>query len=91
MNSFVKRAFAVVLAAMMVLAVVGCEGEPLSTREKGTFVRTGSVPQPARSSEPPLGILWLVQRSAEFLAGDRLPGRQLSAERGTSPGQLKRN
>jgi hypothetical protein len=41
MNSFVKRAFAVLLAAMMVLAIVGCEGEPLSTREKGTFVGTG--------------------------------------------------
>src|ERR1700724_3048069 len=41
MTSYLKRAIAVVLAAMMVLAVVGCEGEPLSTREKGTFVGTG--------------------------------------------------
>jgi len=41
MNAFLKRAIAVVLAAMMVVAVVGCEGEPLSTREKGTFVGTG--------------------------------------------------
>ena len=41
MTSYLKRAVAVVLAAMMLLAVVGCEGEPLSTREKGTFVGTG--------------------------------------------------
>jgi phage tail tape-measure protein len=41
MTSYLKRAIAVVLAAMMLLAVVGCEGEPLSTREKGTFVGTG--------------------------------------------------
>src|SRR5258707_8563071 len=41
MNAFLKRAIAVVLAAMMVVAVIGCEGEPLSTREKGTLVGTG--------------------------------------------------
>ena len=41
MTSYLKRAIAVVLAAMMLLAVGGCEGEPLSTREKGTFVGTG--------------------------------------------------
>jgi uncharacterized membrane protein YebE (DUF533 family) len=40
MTSYLKRAIAVVLS-MMLLAVVGCEGEPLSTREKGTFVGTG--------------------------------------------------
>ena len=41
MTSYLKRAIAVVFAGMMLLAVVGCEGEPLSTREKGTFVGTG--------------------------------------------------
>jgi len=41
MNSLAKRAITIFLAAVMVLAVVGCEGEPLSTREKGTLVGTG--------------------------------------------------
>jgi hypothetical protein len=41
MNSLVKKAITIVLAALMMLAVVGCQGEPLSTREQGTFVGTG--------------------------------------------------
>ena len=33
-----KRLLAVVLSMLMMLAVVGCYGEPLSTREKGTLL-----------------------------------------------------
>jgi hypothetical protein len=33
-----KRLFALVLAALMMLAIVGCYGAPLSTREKGTLI-----------------------------------------------------
>lgn len=33
-----KRLIALVLSMLMMLALVGCYGEPLSTREKGTLV-----------------------------------------------------
>ena len=33
-----KRLLAIVLWMLMMLAVVGCYGEPLSTREKGTLL-----------------------------------------------------
>jgi phage tail tape-measure protein len=41
MNSLMKRVIGIILAAAMLIALVGCEGEPLSTREKGTFVGAG--------------------------------------------------
>ena len=41
MDSVVKRAITIVLAAVMILAVFGCEGQPLSTREKGTLAGGG--------------------------------------------------
>jgi uncharacterized protein YcfJ len=33
-----KRIIALVLSLLMMLAVIGCSGEPLSTREKGTLI-----------------------------------------------------
>ena len=33
-----KRLIVLVLSMLMMLAVVGCSGEPLSTREKGTLL-----------------------------------------------------
>jgi osmotically inducible lipoprotein OsmB len=33
-----KRLIALVLSMLMMLAVIGCSGEPLSTREKGTLL-----------------------------------------------------
>ncbi len=33
-----KRLLALVLSMLMMLAVLGCAGEPLSTREKGTLL-----------------------------------------------------
>jgi uncharacterized protein YcfJ len=33
-----KRLIALVLSMLMMLAIVGCYGEPLSTREKGTLL-----------------------------------------------------
>src|ERR1700726_5250045 len=92
MNAFLKRAIAVVLAAMMVLAVVGCEGEPLSTREKGTFVgaglgaATGAIIG-AATGHPLAGaaIGGILGGGTGYLAGNSLPTeenhqRQLEAE-----------
>jgi uncharacterized protein YcfJ len=33
-----RRLFALLLSMLMMLAVIGCYGEPLSTREKGTLL-----------------------------------------------------
>jgi len=33
-----KRLIALVLSILMMIAIVGCYGEPLSTREKGTLI-----------------------------------------------------
>jgi uncharacterized protein YcfJ len=33
-----KRLIAIVFSLLMMLAVIGCAGEPLSTREKGTLL-----------------------------------------------------
>jgi phage tail tape-measure protein len=38
MNSFGKKIVAFALAVVMALALVGCSGQPLSTREKGTGI-----------------------------------------------------
>jgi hypothetical protein len=34
----VQRLIALVLSMLMILAMIGCYGEPLSTREKGTLI-----------------------------------------------------
>jgi hypothetical protein len=33
-----KRLIALILSIMMMLAMIGCDGEPLTTREKGTLL-----------------------------------------------------
>jgi hypothetical protein len=38
MNIGLKTVIALVLSFLMTLAVIGCSGEPLSTREKGTLL-----------------------------------------------------
>lgn len=37
-RSIIGRAIAMILAAVMALALIGCSGQPLSTREKGTGI-----------------------------------------------------
>jgi uncharacterized protein YcfJ len=41
MNSIGKRLAAIVVVLAMAFALVGCSGEPLSTREKGTLLGGG--------------------------------------------------
>ena len=41
MESVGKKAVVIVMVFAMMLALVGCAGEPLSTREKGTLVGGG--------------------------------------------------
>jgi len=41
MDSIFRRAVLVVLAGVMMLAMVGCAGEPLTTREKATALGGG--------------------------------------------------
>ena len=41
MKPLLKKITELVLTAVLVLAMVGCTGEPLSTREKGTMLGTG--------------------------------------------------
>jgi uncharacterized protein YcfJ len=41
MNQTAKSAMRIILAAVLILAAVGCTGEPLTTREKGTLVGGG--------------------------------------------------
>jgi uncharacterized protein YcfJ len=41
MESLGKKAVVIVVVSAMILALVGCAGEPLSTREKGTLLGGG--------------------------------------------------
>jgi phage tail tape-measure protein len=38
MRTSIKKAVSLTLAAVMALALIGCSGQPLSTREKGTGI-----------------------------------------------------
>ena len=84
MDSVVKRAIAIVLAAVMTLAMFGCEGQPLSSREKGTFVggglgaATGAIIGAAAGS-PGAGaaIGGLLGAGTGFLAGNELQNQEV--------------
>jgi uncharacterized protein YcfJ len=84
MDSMIKKAINVVLAAMMVVAMVGCEGQPLSTREKGTLAggglgaATGAIIGAATGS-PGAGaaIGGLLGAGTGFLAGNEFQNREV--------------
>ncbi|HKF30147.1 MAG TPA: glycine zipper domain-containing protein, partial [Candidatus Binataceae bacterium] len=42
MNRYVGQTICVIMAAIALLVVAGCSGEPLSTREKGTLIGGGA-------------------------------------------------
>jgi uncharacterized protein YcfJ len=84
MDSVVKKAIAIVLAAVMVIAMFGCEGQPLSTREKGTLAggglgaATGAIIG-AATGAPGAGaaIGGLLGAGTGFLAGNEFQNREV--------------
>ena len=84
MDSVMMKAITIVLAAVMVIAMFGCEGQPLSTREKGTLVggglgaATGAIVGAATGS---LGagaaIGGLLGAGTGFLAGNEFQNREV--------------
>jgi len=84
MDSVVKRAIAIVLAAVMILAMFGCEGQPLSTREKGTLAGGGlgaatGANIGAATGSPGAGaaIGGLLGAGTGFLAGNEFQNREV--------------
>jgi uncharacterized protein YcfJ len=79
-----KRAITIILAAVMILAMFGCEGQPLSTREKGTLAggglgaATGAIIG-AASGSPGAGaaIGGLLGAGTGFLAGNEFQNREI--------------
>ncbi len=84
MDSVMKRAVTIVLESVMVLAMFGCEGQPLSTREKGTLAggglgaATGAIIGAATGS-PGAGaaIGGLLGAGTGFLAGNEFQNREV--------------
>jgi uncharacterized protein YcfJ len=84
MDSVMKRAVTIILAAVMVLAMFGCEAQPLSTREKGTLAggglgaATGAIIGAATGS-PGAGaaIGGLLGAGTGFLAGNEFQNREV--------------
>ena len=102
MDSVIKKAITIVLAAVMVIAMFGCEGQPLSTREKGTLAggglgaATGAIIGAATGS-PGAGaaIGGLLGAGTGFLAGNEFQNRevhenQLEAEVRQQQAELER-
>jgi uncharacterized protein YcfJ len=87
MDSVIRRAITIVLAAVMVLSMFGCEGQPLSTREKGTLAggglgaATGAIIGAATGS-PGAGaaIGGLLGAGTGFLAGNEFQNREIHEE-----------
>ena len=79
-----KRSVTIALAAIMVLAMFGCEGQPLSTREKGTLLggglgaASGAIVGAATGS-PGAGaaIGGLLGAGTGFIAGNEFQNREV--------------
>ena len=84
MDPVMRKAITTMLAAIMVLAMLGCEGQPLSTREKGTLAggglgaATGAIIGAATGS-PGAGaaIGGLLGAGTGFLAGNELQNQEV--------------
>jgi hypothetical protein len=84
MDSVMKRAVSIALAAVMVIAMFGCEGQPLSTREKGTLAggglgaATGAIIG-AATGAPGAGaaIGGLLGAGTGFIAGNEFQNREV--------------